>query len=54
MHTSQITANTEAVGRSKPTRSKNAKNETLEVVRELKEEMSKVGNMMKAVGAHIS
>ena len=53
MHTFQIGANTKAAGPSKPTRSKKAKNETLEVVRELKEMSSKVGNMMEAAGAHI-
>ena len=53
MHTSQIAASIKAASPSKPTRSKKAKNETLEVVRELKEISSKVDNMMKAVGAHI-
>ena len=52
MHTSQ-TPNNEAPGPSRPTRSKKPKNETLEVVRELKEMSSKVGNMMEAAGAHI-
>ena len=53
MHTSQTPTNDEAPGPSRPTRSKKAKNQTLEVVRELKEMSSKVGNMMEAAGAHI-
>ena len=49
MYTLQMTANTEATGPSWPTKTKKARYETIEIVRELTCEMTKVGNLMATV-----
>ena len=52
-HTPQTTTNTEAVGPSWPDKTKKAGHETIEVVRELTCEMTKLRNLMAIARDHI-
>ncbi|XP_038972470.1 uncharacterized protein LOC120104783 [Phoenix dactylifera] len=53
MNTLQTATNTEVACPSRPTRTKKARHEALEVVRDLTSEMTKVVSMMAAAGDHI-
>ncbi|XP_038973988.1 uncharacterized protein LOC120105506 [Phoenix dactylifera] len=53
MNTPQTATHTEVAGPSRPTRTKKARHEALEVVRDLTSEMTKVVGMMAAAGDHI-
>ena len=53
VHTPQMTTNTKATGPSWPTKTKKTRHETIEIVRELTYEMTRIENLMATVGEHI-